>query len=60
MRLGVGGGARCEQVVFALEMLSLLLDVVIESCGIHYERRGYRGIRNCLANFGWDADVIIV
>ena len=39
MRLGVGGDARFERVVFALEMPSLLLDVVIDSCGIHYERR---------------------
>jgi hypothetical protein len=44
MRLGVGGDARFERVVFALEMPSLLLDVVIDSCGIHYERRAYRAL----------------
>jgi hypothetical protein len=44
MRLGVGGDARFEQVVFALKMPSLLLDVVIDSCGIHYERRAYRAL----------------
>jgi hypothetical protein len=50
-----GRGARSwhrEQVVFALEMPSLFHNVVINSYGIRYERKGISGKQNCLLS--WD------